>query len=378
MHKAGRVRLAVVGTGAIGSAHARDVATLQNAELIAVCDNGAGRAQALGAELGCRSCDDYRRLLDDPALEAVIVATPHFSHPEIAMAALKRGIHVLVEKPIAVHVNDALRMIRAYEDARAARPDLVFAAMFMQRAYGQWVTVKALISGGELGQLQRITWIITDWFRTQAYYDAGTWRATWRGEGGGVLLNQAPHQLDLYQWLVGMPARITGIVSLGKYHTIEVEDEVSAFFEHDNGLIGHFIASTAESPGTNRLEIVGEYGRLVFEDGRLHFTRNADSVFKHIREATEWFARVDCAQSEVPYTRSEGPGHRAVIQNFLEAIQGGAALIAPAPEGLNSVMLSNAILLSSMRRQPVELPLDGDAYERLLQQLIDTSGVRPA
>ena len=170
---------------------------------------------------------------------------------------------MLVEKPIAVHALDARRMIGAYQAAQTKYPDLVFSAMFMQRTYGHYRKIKDLIDSGELGRLVRTTWIITDWFRTQIYYDSGDWRATWAGEGGGVLLNQCPHNLDLYQWFVGLPARVTGFAHIGKYHDIEVEDEVTAYFEHENGMIGHFVTSTAESPGSNRLEIVGELGKLV-------------------------------------------------------------------------------------------------------------------
>ena len=187
----------------------------------------------------------------------ILIATPHYDHTPITIAALQKGIHVLVEKPIAVQVKDSNKMIAAYEAAKKQYPNLIFSAVFMQRTYGHWGKIKAIIDGGDLGRLMRITWIVTDWFRTQKYYDMGSWRATWEGEGGGVLLNQAMHHLDLYQWFVGVPKRVTGFVGLGKYHHIEVEDEVTAYFEYENGMVGHFITSTAETPGTNRLEITG-------------------------------------------------------------------------------------------------------------------------
>jgi predicted dehydrogenase len=286
---------------------------------------------------------------------------------------LRRGIHVLVEKPIAVHVKDAHSMIAAYEAARRQTPTLVFAAVFMQRTYGFWRKIKAMIDGGELGRLVRTTWIVTDWFRTQSYYDNGGWRATWIGEGGGVLLNQCPHNLDLYHWFVGMPKRVTGFVKLGKYHNIEVEDEVTAFFEHENGMIGNFITSTAESPGTNRLEIVGENGRLVYENQKLIFYRNQRSMFRQIEDAPGAFDKVEFAQVDVAYEHHGQPGHRFIIENFANAILHGESLIAPAEEGLNSVMLANAILLSSFEGRTVELPLDADAYERQLLARIASS-----
>ena len=198
-------------------------------------------------------------------------------------------------------------MIAAYEAARETKPDLVFAAMFMQRTYGYWQKIKEMIAGGELGKLVRTTWIVTNWFRTQYYYDSGGWRATWRGEGGGVLLNQCPHNLDLYQWLVGMPQRVTGFAHLGKYHDIEVEDEVTAYFEHPDGMIGHFITTTAELPGTNRLEIVGENGRLIFENDCLTFARNKMSMFKQLRESDRTSPRSNTKTSRFPTSITDSP-----------------------------------------------------------------------
>ena len=367
------VRMAVIGTGAMGAAHARDIVALDSAELVAVCDRNRHKADDLAAELGVRAFDDVHDLLDAPDLDAIVIATPHYGHPAVAIAAFEKHVHVLVEKPIAVHVNDGRRMIAAFEKARAARPDLKFAVMFMQRTYGQWMKIKDLIASGELGQLLRTTWVITTWFRTQSYYDHGSWRATWKGEGGGVLLNQAPHNLDLYQWLVGMPSRVSGYAAFGKYHAIEVEDEVTGFFEHANGMIGHFITSTAESPGTDRLEIVGENGTLIYERDGLTLYRNRQSMLKQIRESTQAFEPVECSTIDVPYVKSEMPSHVNITRNFVDAILHDAPLIVPAPEGLNSLMLGNAIILSAHRRQPVDLPLDGDAYEALLEKLIGES-----
>jgi predicted dehydrogenase len=291
---------------------------------------------------------------------------------------LTQGLHVLVEKPIAVHVKDARQMINAYESAHQIWPGLVFAAIFMQRTYGHWLKIKDLIDSGEMGQLIRTTWLITDWFRPQVYYDSGGWRATWTGEGGGVLLNQSPHNLDLFQWLVGMPNRVTGFASLGKYHHIEVEDEVTAYFEYDNGMVGHFITSTAEAPGTNRLEIVGENGKLIFENGKLTFYRNRVPMFKFIREAIGGFDKIENWVIDVPFTHHGQPGHKLIIENFAHAILTGAALIAPAVEGIHSVTLANAIMLSSFLRQTIDLPFDEDAYAEKLQSLIQNSRFQKA
>ncbi len=372
------VKIAVIGIGIMGKAHLKDIAALEHIELVAVCDSDPACADQYAAETNATPYSDYRDLLDHPDLDAVLVATPHYDHTPISIDALGKGIHVLVEKPIAVHVKDAHRMIAAYEEAKRTYPTLVFAADFMQRTYGYWRKIKAMIDGGDLGRLVRTTWLITDWFRTQSYYDNGGWRATWKGEGGGVLLNQCLHNLDLYQWFVGMPKRVLGIATLGKYHHIEVEDEVTALFEHENGMIGHLITSTAESPGTNRLEIVGENGRLVYENGKLAFSRNQRSMLQQIEDAPGAFDKVAFEQVDVPYDHHGQPGHRFIIENFADAVLHGASLIAPAEEGLKSVMLANAILASSFEGKAVELPLDADAYEKKLVALIESSTFKKA
>jgi predicted dehydrogenase len=230
-----------------------------------------------------------------------------------------------------------------------------------------------MIDGGELGRLVRATWIITNWFRPQVYYDNGDWRATWNGEGGGVLLNQCPHNLDLYQWFVGMPKRVSGFASIGKYHHIEVEDEVTGYFEYDNGMVGHFITTTAESPGTNRLEIMGEHGKLVFENEKLTFFKNDMSMFEKIETATDMFEKTNYEVVEVPYDHHGEGGHRFIIENFANAILSGEPLIAPAKEGINSVMLGNAIILSSFQKKMIDIPIDEEVYAQKLQELINKS-----
>jgi len=373
MEKQKVVKLAVIGTGSMGCIHAREVQDLAHTKLVAVCDSNQETADETAAQFEVDVYYDYHDLLNEADIDGVIIATPHYDHPPISIDSFQKGLHVLVEKPIAVQVKDGRRMIDAYHSTEATHPGLVFAAVFMQRTYGYYRKIKELIDSGELGKLVRATWIITDWFRTQIYYDSGGWRATWVEEGGGVLLNQCPHNLDLFQWLVGMPDRVTGFAGIGKYHNIEVEDEVTAFFEYDQGLIGHFIASTAESPGTNRLEIVGELGKLLLEDGKLTFHRNRQSMFTFIEEAPGGFDKVETWKIEVPFTHHGRPGYKHIIENFANAILYGEPLIAPAVEGINSVMLANAILLSSFLNKTVTLPIDEDAYEQKLRELIKTS-----
>jgi len=373
MSESRALKIGIIGVGVMGRSHAKDVHNLDQAELTAICDIDNARADEVAGQYGAAAYYDAQEMFEHAGLDGVIIATPHYDHTPLSIAAFKHGIHVLMEKPIAVHAKDARKMITAYEAAKATHPKLVFAAMFMQRTYGYWKKIKAMIDGGELGKLARATWIITSWFRPQVYYDNGGWRATWDGEGGGVLLNQCPHNLDLYQWFVGMPQRVSGFASIGKYHHIEVEDEVTGYFEYENGMVGHFITTTAESPGTNRLEIVGEHGKLIFEDNTLTFFKNDMSMFEKIDTATGMFEKTTHEVVEVPYDHHGEGGHRFIIANFVNAILSDEPLIAPAGEGINSVMLGNAIMLSSFRKQAVEIPIDEDAYEQQLQALIQQS-----
>lgn len=367
-----KVRIGVVGVGIMGGSHVRDVISLPNAELAAICDIDTQKSP-LAAEHDVPFFTDYNEMLAMDGLDAIIIATPHYDHPGISLAALEKGIHVLVEKPVAVHINEAQRMNDGYEAALKIYPSLKFGVVFMQRTYGHWLKIKDLVDSGELGELMRTTWIITDWFRTQYYYDMGGWRASWKGEGGGILMNQAPHNLDLYQWLVGMPSRVHGFASFGKHHRIEVEDEVTAYFEHANGMVGHFITTTGESPGTNRLEIVGENGKLVYENNVLLFYRNRFSSRQQIAEAQTGFEKVESWQIDVPYAHHGQSGHRHIIANFVDAILNDAPLVAPAVEGIYSLMIDNAIILSAYQNQTVDLPIDGDVYEALLNRLIAES-----
>ena len=368
-----KIKIALIGAGSMGLHHARDINELENTELVAICDIDQIRADQSAQEYGVPAYYHHIEMLDQVDLDAILIATPHYDHSPIARDAFARGIHVLTEKPIAVHVQAAQEMIAAYEQACANHPELVFAVMFQQRTYGFWKKIKSLIEEGELGKVVRTTWIITNWFRNQSYYDNGGWRATWSGEGGGVLLNQCPHNLDLFQWFVGMPKRITGFAAIGKYHDIEVEDEVSAFLEYENGMIGHLITSTAESPGTNRLEIVGEKGKVTFENDRLIFYRNRYSMFDQIQNSPNGFEKVENWEIELPFDHHGQSGHKIIIDNFANAILHGEDLIAPAVEGIHSLLLGNGIMLSSFLGEPVELPLDAAAYAAKLQELIQNS-----
>lgn len=359
--------MAVIGLGTMGTSHLEHIAESPRIELAAVCDTIPERARAAGEKYNCRVYTDPDLLLQDHVCDAVLIATPHYQHTPTGMAALATGHHVLVEKPISVHKVDCERLIAAHKDK-----SLVFAAMFNQRTDPHYRKIRQLVKDGELGELMRINWIITDWFRTEAYYASGGWRATWQGEGGGVLLNQCPHNLDLLQWICGMPVRVHGFCGLGQWHRIEVEDQVTAYLEYPGRCTGVFITSTGEAPGTNRLEIAGDRGKLVYEEGVLTFIRNEIPASEYCRNSGVTFGRPQIQRITLPI-EGHGGQHSEIIENFAEAILHGAELIAPAEEGIHSVELANAILYSSLVGGPVELPLDGAAYERKLQELIENS-----
>ena len=360
------VRVGVVGLGNMGSFYADRLAKgeVGRASLSAVCDADAGRLARWGDVPRFDSCE---AMLAARAVDAVIVATPHYSHTTIGIAALQAGLHVLVDKPISVHKADALCLLAAHADPRQ-----VFAAMFNQRTDGYFLKIREWITRGELGTIRRVNWIITNWFRTAAYYASSPWRATWAGEGGGVLLNQCPHQLDLLCWLVGLPSAVRAHCYFGKYHDIEVEDEVTAYLEYDAGASGVFIAGTGEAPGTNRLEIAGELGKVLLEGDRLSFTRNAVAMSDFSRTTKESFAAPPTETIEFSGL-DRGRQHLGILDNFIAAILDDAPLIAPARDGLASVELANAMLYSAFTGERVRLPIDAAAYASALQKRIDDS-----
>ena len=362
-----KVRVGIIGMGNMGKYHADYLLTnkVARCELTAFSErSGANRERYKQIKY----FDSSDKLIRSGEVDAVIIATPHYSHTTIGIDALEHGLHVMVEKPISVHKADCERLIAA-----AQKRKQIFAAMFQLRTDAKYRKIKSLLDNRELGQITRVNWIITDWFRTEAYYSSGGWRATWRGEGGGVLLNQCPHNLDLLVWLCGMPARVRGFCQLGRFHNIEVEDNVTAYLEWANGATGVFITSTGEAPGTNRLEIAGEQGKLVFENAQITFTRNETSMLKFSQTSKVGFARPEVWNIQVPYDTSAGPQHQVIMQNFVDSILDGAPLIAPGGDGIFSVELANSMLYSSLENRTVELPLDGAAFEKKLQQLAAAS-----
>lgn len=357
------VRVGIVGVGNMGSEHARSflAGKVDRAELTALCDIDATRFAPF-PDRGLALFESSDELIASGRVDALIVATPHYSHTTIGIAALEAGLHLLTEKPISVHKADCQRLIAAHR-----RPEQVFAAMFNQRTDPRYQEVRRMVREGELGEIQRISWIITDWFRPECYYASGSWRATWAGEGGGVLLNQCPHNLDLLQWICGMPSKVTAFLTRGKYHDIEVEDEVTAFLEFPSGATGTFITSTGEAPGANRLEIAGDLGKIVME-GEVLVVKNEVGAREFSKTSSNPFGAPKTTREALPAMGSGGQ-HVEVLNNFVKVILDGGELVAPAEEGIHSVELANAMIQSGLEGRTVDLPLDATAYEVLLDRL---------
>jgi len=368
-----QVRFGIVGIGNMGSSHATYLSKgeIEGATVTAICDLKPERIEWAKANLTnpekITFFSDYKEMLKSGLIDAVIIATPHYLHPIIGMEAFEAGLHVLSEKPVGVYTKKVVEFMEA-----AKKSGKVFGLMFNQRTNSYYQKMREMVQGGELGELKRCVWIITDWYRTQAYYNSGGWRATWSGEGGGVLINQCPHNLDLWQWIFGMPNKIRAFCSFGKYHDIEVEDDVTAYAEYPNGATGVFITTTGECPGTNRLEISGSKGKLVYEGGKLTFTKLAQDEREFCYTDTKGFGKIE---REVIDIVCDGTGkqHKGITQNFTDHILKGTPLLAPGYEGINGLSLSNAMMLSTWKNDWVELPNDGEEFWAELQKKIATS-----
>lgn len=362
------VRLGIIGAGNMGSAHARSIleGKVPGLTLTALCDADPARLEAW-REHSLATFTSHEELLAANCVDAVLIATPHYDHTTIGIQALEAGLHVLVEKPIGVHKADCQRLIEAHTNKNQ-----IFAAMFNQRTDVKYRWLRERLQNGELGTVRRVNWIITNWFRTEIYYRSGGWRATWAGEGGGVLLNQCPHQIDLWHWLFGMPKTVRAFCKIGQFHDIEVEDNVTAYMEYENGCTGVFLTTTGEAPGANRLEVVGDLGTVVIEQGSVTWQKADCSVADFSRGASEPFAKPDFTRLE-PEIEGQGEQHVGILKNFTGAILRGEELLAPACEGIYSVELANAMLYSGARNDTIEMPLDAAAYEALLQDRIKRS-----
>jgi predicted dehydrogenase len=374
-----KIRFGIIGLGNMGSGHLGYISQVEGAVLSALCDiNPEKRAKYQASHPNVRMFATHKEMLASGTVDAIIIAVPHYSHMPIAADAFEKGIHVLCEKPLAVSVKAGREGIAAYEKALKKYPKLKFGIMFQARTNPMFQKLRELIVDGEVGEISRITWIATNWFRTWTYYASGGWRATWKGEGGGVLINQCPHNLDMIQYAFGnlMPVRVTAIATVGKTHPIEVEDDVSAILEYPNGAVGHFITTTGEAPGTNRLEVAGDRGKIVAEDGKLVFHRTRQSVQQTNRTSTESFANVETWRCEIPF-RAGWESHKVVTENFVQAVHTNLAnekLLAPGPEGIRGLEIGNAIMMAGLTRTLVTLPVDGAKYDAFIEDMAKKYG----
>lgn len=366
-----KVKTGIIGIGGMGSGHAKSIAgeLVPEMELTAVADLRRDRREWAKENLPreVHIFEDAEALISSRLCDAVLIATPHYEHPRIAIMAFENGLHVLCEKPAGVYTKQVRRMNEA-----AARTDKVFAIMFNQRANCVYRKMKEIVDSGRLGKIKRVNWIITNWYRTQAYYDSGSWRATWDGEGGGVLLNQCPHNLDLLQWICGMPVKVHAFCHNGKWHNIEVEDDVTAYLEFAEGATGVFVTSTADIPGINRFEILLEKGRLLCEDEKLACYELDVNEREHCFTAKEGFAVPSGHEAELE-TDGRNPQHVGVMRAFAANILHGEPLVARGEEGINGLTLSNAMYLSSWTQSDIQIPFDEELFLKELNKRRDSS-----
>ena len=367
-----KVRFGIIGVGNMGSSHAKTLLKggVENGVLAAVCDLKKEKTdQILELELeGAKDVavfTDYKEMIDSGLCDVIVVAVPHYDHPRMTIDALNAGLNVICEKPAGVYTKQVKEMNEV-----AAKSDKLFAMMFNQRTNCVYRKMREMIQSGELGEIKRVNWIITSWYRSQSYYNSGGWRATWKGEGGGVLFNQCPHQLDLLQWVTGMmPKKIHSFCHFGKWHDIEVEDDVTAYLEYENGATGVFVTSTADAPGTNRFEILGDKGKLVCEELEADGTKQDVLTFYKLETSEREFNATYTGgfgqpKHEVIKVETDGknPQHKGILNNFANAVLGIEPLFVDGKEGINGVELMDAMLLSTWLDKSVSLPIDDDLY----------------
>lgn len=365
------LKLGVVGVGGIASMHVDNIVTgkCPDIEIVAMADRKESRRKWAAEKVPtAKIFTEGADLIKSGLCEAVLIAVPHYQHPEMTILALQNGLHVMCEKPAGVYTLQVREMI-----AEANKhPELTFAMMFNQRTNCVYRKIKEMVENKTIGELKRVNWIITDWYRTQFYYDSGDWRATWAGEGGGVLLNQDPHQLDLLQWMFGLPVKIHAFCHEAKFHDIEVEDDVTAYMEFANGATGVFVTSTGDAPGTNRLEVTGTKGKIVCDYNSLNFTELEVDEREWCVTEKSGYKIPNTKQIQVE-TDGENPQHIGVLNAFVKHIKEGTPLVADGREGINGLMISNAMYLSSWTKQTVDLPIDEQKFLDLLNEKRKTS-----
>jgi len=360
-----KIRFGVVGLGTMGVPHAKALAADRRNRfcLGAVCDVDRDKARSVGEELAVPYFADYERMYESGLIDAVIIATPHYWHAPQTIAAAGAGIHVLCEKPLAVTVGPARAMV-----SRCRKHKVAFGAMLQQRTRGIMMKMKRMVDAGRLGEVFRISMVCSNWYRSQFYYDSGRWRGTWDGEGGGILINQAPHSLDLFQWIGGMPKRVVAILNT-RLHHIEVENTANVICDYGGGKTGAIYATTAEAPGVERLTVSGDKGTLVAENGRLRFAKLSTPISRHMFTCKEMWGNIRCDWKDIPSPKGPDDGHVKVIRAFARHILDGTAMVATGAEAINELELSNAIYIAGFKNKPAEIPVDAAEMERLMAKL---------
>ena len=360
------IRFGIIGRGNMGTSHAKSflAGKVRGMRITAVADSTPEKLLWSKENLPwAKAFTSAEELMESGEVDAVIICTPHYSHPELVMKALENGLHVVSEKPAGVYTKQVGEM-----NEFAQKQDKTFAMMFNQRTNCVYRKIKEIIDSKKYGEIRRVNWIITDWYRTQAYYNSGGWRATWIGEGGGVLLNQSPHQLDLWQWICGMPSKVRAFCHEGKWHDVEIEDDVTIYAEYPNGATGVFVTSTGDFPGSNRLEITMDKAKLVCEKGeKITIFELSESLTENIPNCENGFASIPYQETEVE-TDGINDQHPGVLNAFSDHILYGTPLVAEGTEGINGLMISNAAHLSSWTNETVTLPIDEDRFYSLLME----------
>ncbi len=359
------VKVGIVGIGNMGGTHLACImdGKIEGMTVRAVCDIDADKLHAAKEKYPMlETYTDYKEMLTKADIDAAIIAVPHPLHAEVGIFAFAHGKHVLVEKPMDIALSAGERLCAA-----ARESGKLFCIMLNQRTSPLFREARRLVQSGELGQLKRTVWVVTNWYRTDTYYASGAWRASWRGEGGGLLINQAAHNLDLWQWICGMPTALTAHCNVGRFHDIEVEDDAVLYAEFAGGATGVFISSTGDLPGTNRLEIVGTRGKVVIEGGKLKHWRLPTDERSICATSPESYPHVECAYTEI--TPERGSAHAGILQNFANALLHGETLISPGYDGLAQLTLINAAYLSAWCGSTrIALPFDTALYDRLLAE----------
>ena len=367
-----KVRFGIVGCGNIGTSHAKKLTEgkVENGVLTAVCDINPIKLDAFRKVYGdtIKYYSTAEEKFKTRDCDCVVIGVPHYDHPSLAILAMDNNLHCIVEKPAGIYTLQVEEMLE-----RAKKSDKVLGIMFNQRTNPAFKKMREMIKDGKIGEVKRTNWIITNWYRSQYYYDTGDWRGTWAGEGGGVLYNQAPHQLDLFQWIVGMmPTKIRAFCHFGKWHDIEVEDDVTTYVEYANGATGTFITTTGDNPGTNRFEITLDRAKLVAEGEKLMLWELPVATSEFTKTATTPFASQKAEYKEVE-TDGENPQHSGVLNAFAAHILRGEPLIAGGEEGINGLTISNAMHLSSWLGKMIDIPFDDELYYNELMKRVATS-----